>query len=436
MLINALFVYFAPCKFLKIIKISSLGVLWGNIAYGENLLPTSVYICQSYFYTQYLSEHLIHTQTASDITLFTIPQERPFTRSLDFSVIGAVVWLITPAMQHYLLNPRHRWVYDELSQAQTAHCPIVPVYAYTEDNTPFHQELFQAELPTVAALSPVFLSLETLAEDVKTLYQHLQSTIIPREQPDVAAPPAFEPPALDILRAEYHLNLAYTYTQNSESAIAEIHHNEAIRLFPDYFRAYNNRCVYYLITHNFEAAIADAKQAIRLEPKSYRIYSNRGIAYAMLGNQEQAILSFSQAINLYPEGGFIYANRGLARYRIHDFTGALRDIHMALELEPNNINTLIQLGFVYLCLGKPTEAERHFQDHLAQGPNNPFAQLGVALACFLANQLPAARDIYQTILDQDARFADLEWLAQNEFCIPLILDLVKNLLTHLSLPKP
>ena len=66
-----------------------------------------------------------------------------------------------------------------------------------------------------------------------------------------------------------------------EEAIAK--YDEAIRLDPQYAKAYFNRGLAYGNLGQFQRAIEDSGEAIRLDPQDAKAYNNRGLAYVVLG---------------------------------------------------------------------------------------------------------------------------------------------------------
>ena len=62
----------------------------------------------------------------------------------------------------------------------------------------------------------------------------------------------------------------------------------------------------------FSAAIAGYDEAIRLDPNYARAYNNRGLVYQAKGDLNRAIADFSEAIRLTPTVGAGYINRGMA----------------------------------------------------------------------------------------------------------------------------
>ena len=81
-----------------------------------------------------------------------------------------------------------------------------------------------------------------------------------------------------------------------ESALGDL--DEAIRLFPEYSAAFNNRGVTRYNSGDLEGVIKDYGKAILIDPEDPEIYHNRGVAYRSLGNSAMAENDFSRAAKL------------------------------------------------------------------------------------------------------------------------------------------
>ena len=64
--------------------------------------------------------------------------------------------------------------------------------------------------------------------------------------------------------------------------IAEL--NEAVRLKPDFSRAFNARGYAYLLKRDYQRAAADFDEAIRLDPNYANAFHNRAVARKALGD--------------------------------------------------------------------------------------------------------------------------------------------------------
>ncbi len=72
--------------------------------------------------------------------------------------------------------------------------------------------------------------------------------------------------------------------------------------------------------------------AIRLDPDYARAYLNRGMAYERIGNLQQAVEDFSKAIDLEPEEGKIYYIRSVAHRHLGMAKEAMEDLKKAAAL--------------------------------------------------------------------------------------------------------
>ena len=127
---------------------------------------------------------------------------------------------------------------------------------------------------------------------------------------------------------------------NRELALAE--YTEAIRLDPNYARAYENRARAYRDKHDPDKAISDCTKAIQLDPKNAGTYFLRGLFFETGGDLDKAIADFTEAIRLDPttpeefrrprcvapeayyKRGTAYASQGQLVRAAADFTEAIR----------------------------------------------------------------------------------------------------------------
>ena len=97
---------------------------------------------------------------------------------------------------------------------------------------------------------------------------------------------------------------------------------------------YTNRGVEYEIKKEFDKAIADHDQAIKIDPKNWAAFNNRGNAYAGKRDYDHAIADYDAAVKLNPKYAEAFYNRGLAKRNKGDVTAGDADIAQAKELQP------------------------------------------------------------------------------------------------------
>ncbi len=143
-----------------------------------------------------------------------------------------------------------------------------------------------------------------------------------------------------------------------QEAIAE--YDEAIRLQPESFGAYNNRAVAYDSLGQSERAIQDYAEAIRLDPEEFVTYYNRSLIYRDLGLLQQAIEDLDEAIRLNPQYPDAYFYRGLTYRDLGQFRQAIEDLDEAIRLDPRDPDGYASRALAYTGLGEDAQAQEDF----------------------------------------------------------------------------
>jgi len=131
----------------------------------------------------------------------------------------------------------------------------------------------------------------------------------------------------------YYWGLSKSSDGNQQEAAD--YYTKALKLKPDFERAYFNRALANDALHNTKAAIADYDQAISLNPKSEEVYNARGWAYYETGDTKSAINDFNKALSLDPKYPEAYNNRGWVYFETGDTKSALRDFDTAILMNPD-----------------------------------------------------------------------------------------------------
>ncbi|HEX3681179.1 MAG TPA: tetratricopeptide repeat protein [Bryobacteraceae bacterium] len=138
--------------------------------------------------------------------------------------------------------------------------------------------------------------------------------------------------------------------------------SEAIRLQPDYAKAFYNRGLARYAKGDLDGAIKDYNEAIRLKPDYAFAFNNCGVARAAKGDLDGALQDYNEAIRLNPEDADIFYNRGVARYDNGDRDGAIQDYNEAIRLNPDYANAFYNRGLARQAGGDLKGAQQDFQE--------------------------------------------------------------------------
>eukprot|EP00644_Phytophthora_capsici_P007966 jgi/Phyca11/128651/e_gw1.77.88.1 len=131
-------------------------------------------------------------------------------------------------------------------------------------------------------------------------------------------------------------------------------------------KLYHQRGLCYLGSKKYKAAIEDLSRVMHMTPKSAELYAKRGKAYAALGEHHAAMLDYNEAINLAATQGLLHdciESRRLEKR-------ALEDYSRALELAPNNVETLRLRGEAHMHLARYDDALADFAQALEVDPHD------------------------------------------------------------------
>jgi len=98
---------------------------------------------------------------------------------------------------------------------------------------------------------------------------------------------------------------------------------------------YNHRGMAHFVMGEYQKAIEDFTSALKLKPDYFRAFNNRGIAYRMLHQYRDALADFEHSLHLnaYQTDG--YYIQALTYFDLHDYTTALENCEKTLNLKPD-----------------------------------------------------------------------------------------------------
>jgi tetratricopeptide (TPR) repeat protein len=128
-------------------------------------------------------------------------------------------------------------------------------------------------------------------------------------------------------------------------------------------------------------------------------YLTRGDAYYEAGDYQQALDAYNRALELRPDDPDTLNNRGNALGKLERHEQALKDYNRALELEPHDPDTLSNHGAALANVGRHEDALKDFNRALELRPDHPDALYNRGLALHRAGHYENAIKDYNRALE-------------------------------------
>lgn len=154
-----------------------------------------------------------------------------------------------------------------------------------------------------------------------------------------------------------------------EPARADI--DKALELDDKYADAYATRGDMLLKMGKLDEALKALDKAVELEPKTASHHSSRASVFEAKGDKTSMIAEYAMAIAFMDEmkSAEEFNSRAWAKFKIGKLEEALADAERALELTPNDPNSLDTRGHIFEALGKREEAIADFRRALSKDPS-------------------------------------------------------------------
>jgi type IV pilus assembly protein PilF len=184
-------------------------------------------------------------------------------------------------------------------------------------------------------------------------------------------------------RAEIRLQLAATYYQKGQFAVALDETKLALQADPGYAAAYGLRGLIYMELADRAEAESNFQRALRLDPDNPELANNYGWYLCQTGRERDSIAHFKRAVEnrLYQTPGIAMQNAGLCMLKVNDLAAAEQYLKRSFELDASNPITKFQLANLYLRQRKLDRASFYYE--LLTKSLNPTAEilwLGVRIA--------------------------------------------------------
>jgi len=156
--------------------------------------------------------------------------------------------------------------------------------------------------------------------------------------------------------------LSHYYRDRFDEALAEA--NLALKINPQYSRAYNVRGGFYYGMARYGQAVADFDRALELDPGFAAAYYNRGCTHLQTGQHDRALADFDRALKIKPGYVAAYHNRGIVYFQKGEYYWALADFNRALEIHPRLPEGYLNRAMTFEEVGKEQEAVAAYKKFL------------------------------------------------------------------------
>jgi tetratricopeptide (TPR) repeat protein len=183
----------------------------------------------------------------------------------------------------------------------------------------------------------------------------------------------------------------------------------------------------YLLTHTLERypeSIKISDRIIAIKPSS-SAYENRAHTKRLSGDLEGRIADYGIAIKLDPKEVYSYHWKGIAKYSLGDVQGGLIDSDLAISINPKFDVAYGKAAFMKYDLGDVSGAIDYWRKSLSLKPDNPDAQLGLAIALYKQGKEAEAYKLGIAAIKKERRSTNLDFLRKNDWSENMIKDAVK-----------
>jgi tetratricopeptide (TPR) repeat protein len=135
-------------------------------------------------------------------------------------------------------------------------------------------------------------------------------------------------------------------------------------------RLHNSRGNALFGTGAYDDAAAEYSRSMVLWPNLAEAYNNRCYAYAHTDHPQRGLADCDAAVRRLPNNPATLDSRGFARFKAGDYPGALSDLTIVLERDPNFLDALRHRGMVLDRMGRTADALVDYRAALGLTPGD------------------------------------------------------------------
>ncbi|HSW53881.1 MAG TPA: tetratricopeptide repeat protein [Ignavibacteriaceae bacterium] len=186
----------------------------------------------------------------------------------------------------------------------------------------------------------------------------------------------------------YHRGLVAANNRNFIEAIE--YYSEFLELYPNDYRAYNNRGASKAKLGYYDDAIRDFDKVIDLNPNDINAYYNRGLTKNQKGEYISALKDFDKVIEINPDIADAYNDRGISKKNLEDYESAIQDYNRAIEINPSYSKAYTNRGIAKRKLGDYMGAIKDYSKAIEINPNDADTYINRGIAKYFLDDVIGA----------------------------------------------
>lgn len=163
---------------------------------------------------------------------------------------------------------------------------------------------------------------------------------------------------------------------------------------------------YYLKRELYQNAIPLFELLISKSPDSSSEWEKLGYCHQMVGDLINAKLAYEKAALLKQPGPWLTKKLAFVNKKLGNFSEAADYYMKVLEMEPENVSVIINIGNCLLLNDNPGDALQQFYHANYLSPNNPKVIRALAWIELLNGNFIKSRNYYATVINIDGRNSD------------------------------
>lgn len=148
--------------------------------------------------------------------------------------------------------------------------------------------------------------------------------------------------------AIYNLGCSYLYSRPRQYAKARECFQRVLAINPAYYRAYYQLGMSYGYEDRYDVALTYMDKALAISNDYLTAHNWRAVILTEMKRFKEAAETYSAAIMLDPRNDVLYVRRAAAKAEMLQIESAVDDLNFALELNPNNLEAVVNLSNIYL----------------------------------------------------------------------------------------